>query len=67
MGDAKGSNLPVCVLQVRNEAEAEGYPALLKVTEYICRRSNVHLIFNLVELVSVHKSVGEPQTILLWL
>lgn len=43
MGDA----CVVHVLQVRNEAEAEGYAALMKVTEYICRRSNLHLIFNL--------------------
>lgn len=33
--------------QLRNEAEAEGYPGLFKVTEYICRRSNLHLVFRI--------------------
>lgn len=33
--------------QLRNEAEAEGYPGFFKLTEYICRRSNLHLIFRI--------------------
>lgn len=33
--------------QLRNEAEAEGYPGLFKVTEYICRRSKLHVVFRI--------------------
>lgn len=34
--------------QLRNEAEAEGYPGLFKVTEYTCRRSCISfLIFRI--------------------